>query len=126
MVIGPVEAVRVFTKNLAESRRFYAEVLGLKELVSNDRWAIFDTGQAKLLIERIDDGDAEGDSEVGRFAHFSFTVADMEKALQSLRGAPINWLGPPERQDWGGILAYLKDPDGTVLTLVQYPTPRRT
>jgi catechol 2,3-dioxygenase-like lactoylglutathione lyase family enzyme len=121
MVIGPVETVRVFTKNLTEARRFYAGVLGLKELVANERWAIFDTGQAKLLIERVDAGDPEGHSEVGRLAHFSFTVADMDEALQSLQGAPIQWLGPPERQDWGGILAYLRDPDGTIVTLVQYP-----
>jgi lactoylglutathione lyase len=126
MVIGPVETVRIFTKNLADSRRFYADVLGLKEPVANDRWAIFDTGQAKLLVEQVDDEDPDGNDEGGRFAHFSFTVADMEKTLESLKGAPIDWLGPSERQDWGGILAYLKDPDGTILTLVQYPAPRRT
>jgi catechol 2,3-dioxygenase-like lactoylglutathione lyase family enzyme len=60
MVIGPVETVRIFTKNLADSRRFYADVLGLKELVANDRWAIFETGQAKLLVERVDDEDPDG------------------------------------------------------------------
>jgi catechol 2,3-dioxygenase-like lactoylglutathione lyase family enzyme len=121
MVIGPVETVRIFTKNLADSRRFYGGVLGLRELVASERWVIFDTGQAKLLVERIDEGDREEEGEVGRFAHFSFTVADMEKTLQALQGAPIDWLGPQERQDWGGILAYLKDPDGTILTLAQYP-----
>jgi catechol 2,3-dioxygenase-like lactoylglutathione lyase family enzyme len=125
MVIGPVETVRIFTKNLVESRRFYASVLGLKELVANDQWAIFDTGQAKLLVERVEDGGSDESRVGGRFADFSFTVADMEKALQALKDAPINWLGPPEPRDWGGILAYLKDPDGTILTLVQYPAPKR-
>jgi catechol 2,3-dioxygenase-like lactoylglutathione lyase family enzyme len=124
MVIGPIETVRLYTKNLDASRRFYTEVLGLKELVASDRWAIFDTGQAKLLVERLDDEEPDENGEQERFAHFSFTVADMEKAVQGLQGAPIEWLGPPERQEWGGILAYLKDPDGTILTLAQYPAPK--
>jgi Glyoxalase/Bleomycin resistance protein/Dioxygenase superfamily len=45
----------------------------------------------------------------------------METALTDLQGRPIEWLGSPERQPWGGLLSHFKDPDGNVLTLVQYP-----
>jgi hypothetical protein len=43
---------------------------------------------------------------VGRFAALSFTVTNMETTLNDLRHRPIQWLGPPERQAWGGILAH--------------------
>jgi lactoylglutathione lyase len=118
--IGPIEAVRVFTTKLAKARRFYADALGLPEMSATDAMAMFDTGQAKLIVEQVDLGDPEAAGLVGRFAAFSFTVANMETALIDLRGRPIEWLGSPERQSWGGILSHFKDPDGNVLTLVQY------
>ena len=45
MPLGPIEAVRVFTTNLGEARRFYADTLGLPETLATDSVAIFDTGQ---------------------------------------------------------------------------------
>jgi catechol 2,3-dioxygenase-like lactoylglutathione lyase family enzyme len=121
MTVGPIEAVRVFTTRLTEARRFYADVLGLKEVLATDAMAMFDTGQAKLIVEHVEPNDPEAAGLVGRFAAFSFTVANMETTLNDLRHHSIEWLGPPERQAWGGILAHFKDPDGNILTLVQYP-----
>ncbi|MDZ7685307.1 MAG: hypothetical protein U5O39_10170 [Gammaproteobacteria bacterium] len=31
------------------------------------------------------------------------------------------YLGAPERQPWGGVLAHLKDPDGNIVTLLGNP-----
>jgi catechol 2,3-dioxygenase-like lactoylglutathione lyase family enzyme len=121
MTVGPIEAVRVFTTKLAEARRFYADTLGLRELQNTDAVAIFDTGQAKLVVESIDRNDPEATALVGRFAAFSFTVADMTATLNELDGRPVDWVGSPERQAWGGVLSHFKDPDGNILTLVQYP-----
>jgi catechol 2,3-dioxygenase-like lactoylglutathione lyase family enzyme len=121
MTLGPIEAVRVFTTKLAEARRFYAETLGLQEIFAADAMAMFDTGQAKLIVEYVDPNDPEAPGLVGRFTAFSFTVTKMEAALDDLRGRSIEWLGLPERQSWGGLLSFFKDPDGNILTLVQYP-----
>jgi lactoylglutathione lyase len=121
MALGPIEAVRVFTTKLAEARRFYAETLGLPEMVATDAIAIFDTGQAKLIVEHVDTADPEATGLVGRFTAFSFTVTNMETTLKELRGRSIEWLTLAERQPWGGLLSHFKDPDGNILTLVQYP-----
>jgi lactoylglutathione lyase len=121
MSLGPIEAVRVFTTNLTKARRFYAETLALLEIRTTDTWAMFDAGQAKLIVECVDPDDPEAAAGlVGRFTAFSFTVTNMDTALNNLRDRSIQWLGPPERQAWGGLLAHFKDPDGNVLTLVQY------
>ena len=120
-MLGPIQAVRVFTTNLAEARRFYADALGLSETSATDAMAMFDTGEAKLIVEYVDPGDPEAAELVGRFTALSLTVDSMEKVLNSLRGRPIEWLGSPERQPWGGLLSHFKDPDGNVLTLVEYP-----
>jgi lactoylglutathione lyase len=121
MALGPIEAVRVFTTKLAEARRFYGETLGLPETFASDAIAIFDTGQAKLIVEHADTADPEANGLVGRFTAFSFTVTSMEMVLNELRGRSIEWLSQSERQSWGGLLSHFKDPDGNILTLVQYP-----
>ncbi len=131
MIVGPIEAVRVFTAHLAQARRFYGETLGLAELFADEAMVMFATGQAKLIVERVEAGDPEASGPeasgpeasglVGRFAAFSFTVADMAAAASALRERAVAFLGPPERQGWGGVLAHFKDPDGNILTLVEYP-----
>ena len=105
----------------AEARRFYGETLGLPETLATDSVAIFDTGQAKLIIEYVRDGDREAGGLVGRFTAFSFTVTSMETALTELGHQRIEWISQSERQPWGGLLSHFKDPDGNILTLVQYP-----
>src|SRR5262249_49522964 len=119
--LGPIEAVRVFTTKLAEARRFYTETLGLPETLATDSVAIFDTGQANLIIEHVHDGDREAGGLVGRVTAFSFTVTSMETVLSEFAGQPIEWISQSERQSWGGLLSHFKDPDGNILTLVQYP-----
>jgi hypothetical protein len=44
MPLNAIGAVRVFTRNLAVARRFYAETLGLCKIDGNDSMMIFDTG----------------------------------------------------------------------------------
>src|SRR6516162_634116 len=76
----------------AEARRFYGETLGLPETLATDSVAIFDTGQAKLIIEYVRDGDREAGGLVGRFTAFSFTVTSMETALTELGHQRIEWI----------------------------------
>ena len=86
-----------------------------------DTATVFRTGQAKLIVEYVDPDDPEAARLVARFTAFSFTVTNMEVTLTDLRKHPIEWLGMAERQPWGGLLSHFKDPDGNILTLVEYP-----
>jgi predicted enzyme related to lactoylglutathione lyase len=72
-------------------------------------------------VEEAEACDPEADGLVGRFAALSFTVANIAAAVASLERHAIEWLGPPEKQEWGGVLAHFKDTDGNILTLVQDP-----
>ena len=119
--LGPIEAVRVFVTDLEAARRFYAGALGLAEVFAADGIAQYDTGQAKLLVEAVEPGDAEATALVGRFVGVSFTVADVRAVTASLAGAGVRITAPPEPQPWGGTLAHVADPDGNELTLVEYP-----
>lgn len=123
MLVGPIEAVRLFTRNTGEACAFYSETLELTPSLTGNDLAIFETGQAKLVLELCDTEDPEAAELVGRFAGLSFTVTDMAASVATLKARGVAFDGPPERQDWGGVLAHFRDPDGNILTLVEYPSP---
>jgi len=116
-----IGAVRIFTADIDTARVFYSEKLGLPLLHSDDETAIFDTGQAKLIVEAADPSTVEEAELIGRFTGFSFTVDSVAEWFSGLRANGVTFDGLPEAQEWGGALAFFYDPDGNVLTLVEYP-----
>jgi uncharacterized glyoxalase superfamily protein PhnB len=48
----------------------------------------------------------------------SFTVEDIDGAYRNLIAKGVSFPAPPEVRPWGGILAFPRDPDGNILTLV--------
>ena len=81
-------------------------------------WAELDTGEAHLALERADPNDDESFGLVGRFVSVSLRVDDMESTFETLVSRGVEFLAPPKRQPWGGVLAHFRDPDGNVLTLL--------
>ncbi|HMK90510.1 MAG TPA: VOC family protein [Methylocystis sp.] len=117
-----IGAVRVFVDDLEAARRFYADTLGLKPLWDYKDIAIgFDVGQAPLIVELVGrDADPEDDEVVGRFVGLSLQVDDISAVYADLSAKGVRFLGPPERQDWGGILAHFRDSSNNVLTLLGF------
>ena len=103
----------------AEACDFYGEKLGLPERYRNDEigWAEYDLEGPCLGLERVDD-DPESLSYVGRFVGVSLMVDDIQSTYQRLQQQGVPFDGPPEEQVWGGTLAFCRDPDGNVLTLL--------
>ena len=114
-LVGPVAAVRLFVRDLDAARTFYGAQLGLTEMSTGPGWVVFDGGPVQIVVE-----DVHGDL-VGRFAGISFAVEDVEAACEALAARGVEITNRPARQAWGGTLAHVADPDGNVLTLVQYP-----
>jgi catechol 2,3-dioxygenase-like lactoylglutathione lyase family enzyme len=123
VTIGPLAAVRVCTRDLAASRAFYADSLGLVQTSAGDEWVAFDAGRGvQLVVEVADTAEPDADEIApGRFTGLSFAVEDAARACEELEGLDVRIIGRPERQPWGGTLAHIADPDGNVLTLVQAP-----
>jgi len=113
-------AVRVFSRDWEATTRFYREILTLPEKFSNPElgWAEFDIGGPSLAVERIDPGDEEGLALTGRFLGISLEVEDVEGTYRKLLARGVDFLEPPARQPWGGVLAHCRDPEGNVLTLL--------
>jgi len=116
-------ALRVFTKDWQVSVDFYAHVLELPLQFSdaNTGWAQFDVGGASLAVERVAPGDTEGEALCGRFVGASLHTPDIEGTYRTLSERGVNFMSPPAKQPWGGVLAHFEDPEGNVLTLLGDP-----
>ena len=112
--------VRVFVTDWTRALRFYLDTLGMTAVHRSDEWgwAQMATGEGQLAIERVDAADEEGQALVGRFVGLSLQVPDVFATYDALVARGVEFLGPPEKQPWGGVLAHLRDPDGNILTLI--------
>lgn len=113
-------------KDLDRSVRFYTEVLGLRE----QRRKILEKADATLVflvdaqghhpIELTYNHDGR-DYELGnQFGHFAFAVADLDRAYVELREHGIDFSRGPYRVTEGGSrIAFIKDPDGIEIELIE-------
>ena len=67
---------------------------------------------------------AARNSEVGS-AHMGFVVADMDAAYEVLRAEGVDFLSPPNTDQYGEKWVYMRDPDGIPVELMQ-PSPDAT
>jgi predicted enzyme related to lactoylglutathione lyase len=122
LAAGPLayrlRVVRIAVTDWARAVRFYSETLGMPVASRSDEmgWAELETGEGRLALERTDESDSEG--LVGRFVGVSLEVPDIETAHRVLAARGVEFVSPPEKQPWGGVLAHLRDPDGNILTLL--------
>ena len=115
--------VRVFVRDFERAVRFYNDTLGMKLSSRSDDmgWAQFTLGGADLALERDrgeDEDDGDDESLVGRFVGVSLAVDDIDQTYERLLARGVEFLRPPQKMPWGGVLAHFRDPDGNVLTLV--------
>ena len=119
-----LNTARVFVKDIAAARSFYANLLGLPLKVDGERfgYCVFDSGAMELVVESVpDDAPDEERLLVGRFTGLSFTVHDIRARYVELLSQGVAFSGEPERQAWGGTLATFADPAGNELQLVEPP-----
>lgn len=122
-LVKRLAAARVFVASMDKAIRFYRDTLSLPLMGQTSDTAIFSLEGVDFIVEQADPTDPEGDAMIGRFTALSFEVEDCQAACGRLTGKSVHLLGPAQKQGWGGTLAHFLDPDGNVLTLVQYPAP---
>src|SRR5262245_41547073 len=102
----------------AEARRFYGEMLGLREIVKPPRLAArggawFENAHVKLHLG------VEEDFRAARRAHPGLLVADLREFVIRMRDAGYDVVEDEPIEDTGR--AYATDPFGNRLELIQAP-----
>ena len=118
-ILKHVSAVRIFVTDLDRARAFYRDMLELQEMHVEARHALFDCGGVLVLLEALGPDAPEAARLVGRLVGVSFAVdGDIHEVCHRLMARGVAFEGAPEKQSWGGTLAFPRDPDGNTLMLV--------
>jgi lactoylglutathione lyase len=119
------------TSNMERSINFYTKLLGLKLLSrreipqNNAEIAFLQDPQAKgaqleLTFYRAQKLFVQADYENRLFDHIAFEVKDMNETIDAMRNAKVTITDEPFRlSPAGSLIAFVEDPDGTLIELIQ-------
>lgn len=115
--VGPRPVLMVYVEDVARSRDFYRDVVGLDLDFDAGSYAQFTWGHLVLGLRARDNarrqyGDAVEPARSGASHQVTVEVDDVDAMAARLaaRGAEI--VEPPTDQSWGMRSATLRDPDG--------------
>jgi catechol 2,3-dioxygenase-like lactoylglutathione lyase family enzyme len=118
-LLTAVSAVRVFVSDLKRALEFYTGPFGLGVSGTDESsWVLVRLANARLLIESVSKSNPDFEVLVGRFTGMTFDTEDIQQAYEKLSALRVKFDMLPEKQFWGGTLAYFRDPDGDILVLV--------
>ena len=113
----------VLSSRLAEAEKFYGDVLGLKLKGKSHGALVYDVGGADLRVSPVPSTQPSPHTVLG------FAVADLSTVMNALSMRGVEWQRFAHfPQDAAGVLvtpdgakvAWFRDPDGNLLSLVQY------
>lgn len=125
--VKSLDHVTIVVKDLAATRRFYVDALGMEEVA---RPGFSFAGQwfraGATLIHTI--LEFEGSSAAGlgggtntRGHHFAFLVDDVSAAARHLENLGIGFVSPPKLRPDGAAQMFIRDPDGHLVELSSVP-----
>jgi len=107
-----------FTDDFDRMADFYSSLLGIAPVARSDGMAIIVVGTTKIFIhQRYTPAQGELPPE----NHTALAVTGVDAAVQQLVASGITVEIPPRDYYWGRS-AYLRDPDGHLIELIQVST----
>jgi catechol 2,3-dioxygenase-like lactoylglutathione lyase family enzyme len=113
----------VLSSRLAEAEKFYGDVLGLRLKGKSHGALVYDVGGADLRVSPVPSTQPSSHTVLG------FAVSDLSAVTAVLSTRGIKWERFPNfPHDAAGVLitpdgarvAWFRDPDGNLLSIVQY------
>ena len=110
-----VSEIALFTDDVARATQFYRDLVGGAPAAEWPGGAVFAVGGAKVLVHEraaaLEDGPPNED-------HFAIAVDDLDGTCNVLSERGVALLVEARDYPWGRS-AYLRDPDGRLVELVQ-------
>jgi len=124
MKLKNLDYVVLIATDLEASVRFYADTLGLPISHRAADFVQFDTGTTRLALFSDEAmaatlGRAPVRGSGGEAFEIGFFVDDCDAAYAELRAAGVSTVAKPTNRAWGQRTAYVADPDGNLVELVQ-------
>jgi lactoylglutathione lyase len=116
---------RLLVDDFAASFRFYRDTLGLSNAFGDESsgYASFDTGSGSVAIfERTGQGEVVELRPPGDSTLLVLEVDDVDADVTRLGAYVVR--EPVDQPEWGGRVAYLRDPSGNLIELFQSLPPQ--
>lgn len=116
--------VGIKASDIEKSLAFYCDVLGLEKQeeleILGKRFFFVGNETVSIEIEAGNSGDKQADprTQTGLY-HLAFTVDDLEGLVDRLKAAGVPIALPPVSTRPDRIVAFVEDPDGAFLQLIQ-------
>jgi catechol 2,3-dioxygenase-like lactoylglutathione lyase family enzyme len=123
--INDVGAIILFAEDLARSRAFYGNVLGMEVEFEDDESVGFKIKGMAFIVLQVDrarvqlQGEPTATPRAGATAFLTTFTDDVDALHADLVGRGIDFFQNPADQPWGMRTAYFKDPDGHVWEIAQ-------
>ena len=113
----------ICTARLPDAERFYGEVLSLPVKGRSHGGIIFNVGGGDLLVMPVPSTEPSAHTTVG------FAVQDLARVMAALEAYGVQWERVPGLahdesgvvvSPWGARVVWFRDPDGNILSIVQY------
>ena len=119
-----IDYTMIVVSDMDRSVEFYRDKLGIPLKFQSPGWTEFATGATTLALHGggvPDDRPPTGDpSKRAGACSIGFSVEDLDKTYEELKGKGIRFVMPPTRQEAEGIiLAVAIDPDGLPVSFAQ-------
>jgi catechol 2,3-dioxygenase-like lactoylglutathione lyase family enzyme len=114
----------IWTSRIAEAEAFYRDVLGLRLRTRSDGALVFDVGGGDLRVAPVPSTTPSEHTVMG------FAVSDVDSVIASLSARGVvfeRFAGFPHAANGtvispdGARVAWFRDPDGNILSVVQFP-----
>lgn len=123
--INDVGAIILFVEDLARTKAFYRDVLGLEVQFEDDDSVGFKIKGLAFIALQVDrarvqlQGEPTATPRAGATAFLTTFTDDVDALHADLVGRGIDFFQNPADQPWGVRTAYFKDPDGHIWELAQ-------
>ena len=123
--INDVGAIILFVEDLARSKAFYRDVLGLDVEFEDDESVGFKIKGLAFIVLQVDrarvqlQGEPTVTPKAGATAFLTTFTDDVDALHADLVDRGIDFFQNPADQPWGVRTAYFKDPDGHVWEIAQ-------
>ncbi len=123
MNISKLDHVALLVKDVGRSCRFYAQVLGLREIPRpsniDNAGAWLTNNEHSFEVHLISEAN---ELARGFGTHVAFEVINLEATIQHLHALHVEIVGGPRPRDDGVQQLYICDPDGYMIELFVWET----
>jgi len=102
-----------FVADMDRAVKFHRDVLKLPLKSQSPGWSEFSTGETTLALHPASDKNPPGKVEIG------FNVEDLQRFYEEMRAKGVEFPMPPKKQDFGGMLAQLRDSEGGQISVAE-------